>query len=282
MKLRDIYIRDPFLYVENGTGYLVGTTDAQAWGGKASGFLGYRTKDLVDFEGPFTLFERSEAFWGDENYWAPELHAYGGKYWLFASFYREGKKRASQALVSDTPFGRYAPAAVPFTPPEWHCLDATLYEENGVPYTVFCREWVDCSDGEIYVAPLGGKFDRLTEEPQLLFRASDAPWVRTHNGKDFITDAPYLYPLKSGKLLMLWSSYGKEGYALGMAVSEHGVRGPWRHIPDPLFAKNGGHGMVFRWQDKTYVMLHSPNEPHMSERAVFFEVEEKEDRLVLK
>lgn len=152
MLREDIVIRDPFLFAENGTGYLVGTTDETCWQGKAAGFLGYRTRDLVHFEGPFSLFEASRGFWADENFWAPELHAYGGKYYLFASFKRQGKPRASQALVSDSPFGKYTPAAKPFTPAQWNCLDATLYLENGIPYTVFCREWVDCSDGEMYLA----------------------------------------------------------------------------------------------------------------------------------
>lgn len=282
MKLTDIYMRDPFLFTENGVGYLVGSTDEQCWAGKADGFVGYRTADLENFEGPFTLFERTDDFWADENYWAPEIHAYGGKYYMFASFWRKGKKRATQALVCDTPFGRYVPEAKPFTPPEWDCLDGTLFVEDGVPYTVFCREWTDCSDGEIYLGRLNESFDGLDGEPQLLFRATDAPWVRTHNGKDFITDAPYLYPLKSGKLLMLWSSFGDGGYTLGTAVSENGVKGPWRQNPEPLYAEDGGHGMIFSWKGKSYLSLHSPNAPHMSERAKFIEIEEKEDNVILK
>lgn len=282
MKIGDICIRDPFLFAENGVGYLVGTTDEQCWEGSANGFSGYRTTDLENFEGPFALFEKTESFWADENFWAPELHAYGGKYYMFASFWKKGKRRATQALVSDTPFGRYVPKAKPFTPPEWNCLDGTFYVENGIPYTVFCREWKDCSDGEIYLGRLNEAFDGLVGNPQLLFRATDAPWVRTHNGRDFITDAPYLFPLKSGKLLMLWSSCGESGYALGTAVSENGVKGPWKHHSKPVYANDGGHGMIFSWRGKSYLSLHSPNVPHMSERAKFYEIEEKEDNIILK
>ncbi len=282
MLREDIVIRDPFLFAENGTGYLVGTTDETCWQGKATGFLGYRTRDLVHFEGPFSLFEASRGFWADENFWAPELHAYGGKYYLFASFKRQGKPRASQALVSDSPFGKYIPAAKPFTPAQWNCLDATLYLENGIPYTVFCREWVDCSDGEMYLGRLNASFDGLIGKPQLLFRASEAEWTVPHNGKDYITDGPFIYPLKSGKLLMLWSSMGKKGYALGSAVSENGIKGPWKQHKTPLFEENGGHGMAFFFMGKTYVALHCPNQPRGSERPVFYEAEEREDELVLK
>ena len=80
MLLKDIYMRDPFVYVENGIAYLVGTTDETCWEGKAKGFLGYKSKDLVNFEGPFILFSNDGTFWADEHYWAPELYKIKDKY----------------------------------------------------------------------------------------------------------------------------------------------------------------------------------------------------------
>ncbi len=282
MKLQDIYMRDPYLFTEDGVGCLVGSTDSQCWSGLAEGFFGYRTTDLENFEGPFRLFERTDDFWADENYWAPEIHKYNGKYYMFASFYKKGRHRATQALISDSPFGRYVPTAKPFTPAEWDCLDGTLFVEDGVPYAVFCHEWTDCSDGEICLGRLNDSFDGLIGEPEVLFRASEAPWVRTHNGKDFITDAPFLFPLKSGKLLMLWSSCGEGGYTLGTAVSENGIRGPWKQNAEPLYSEDGGHGMIFGWKGKNYLSLHAPNAPHLSERPKFYEIEEKENTIILK
>ena len=282
MRAEDIYIRDPFIYTEDGVAYLIGTTDENAWGGKAKGFLGYKSTDLVNFEGPFVLFEADKDFWADENFWAPELHKYKGKYYIFASFKSKDRRRASQALVSDAPFGKYVPLGKPFTPPEWECLDATLYEENDAAYTVFCHEWVQCADGEMCLGKFGGGFDKLAGSPEVLFCASEAPWTVGYEGSNYITDGPFLYRLKSGKLLMLWSSLGKDGYAMGMSVSENGIKGPWKHLKEPLFGANGGHGMVFCFKGKLYVSLHCPNQPHMSERPRFYEAEEREDRLVLK
>lgn len=282
MKANEIYIRDPFIFVEDGVAYLVGTTDENAWGGPASGFLGYKTEDLENFEGPFTLFEATPDFWANEHFWAPELHKIGGKYYLSASFKKEGVHRASQLLVSDSPMGKYVPLEKPFTPAEWECLDATMYEENGKLYTVFCHEWTQVGDGEMRLGELNAQMTDLIGEPVLLFKASDAPWVRSYNGKDFVTDGPYLYPLKSGKLLMLWSSGGEKGYAMGMAISENGVKGPWKHLEKPLFDEDGGHGMVFSFKGKTYVSLHCPNGPHLDERPHFYEVEEDGDRLKIK
>lgn len=282
MKRKDFYIRDPFLLVEDGVGYLVGTTDETAWSGPADGFLGYRTTDLENFDGPFRLFSAGDGFWSREHFWAPELHKVGEQYCLVASFKSDTRRRACQILTSKTPLGEYRPTASPFTPPEWECLDATLWEEDGILYTVFCHEWQQCYNGEICLARLNATLDGIEGEPRVLFRATDAPWVVYHDGGGYITDGPFIHRLKSGKLLMLWSSVGKKGYAVGMAVSEKGIKGPWRQIEEPLFEENGGHAMAFTFGGKLYVALHCPNDPHLEERCAFFEAEEREDRIVLK
>ena len=93
---------------------------------------------------------------------------------------------------------------------------------------------------------------------------------------DFVTDGPFIYKMKNGNLLMLWSSQGVEGYAMGMAISENGIKGPWHHVEKPLFSKDGGHGMIFDFNGKTYVSLHHPNMPFLSERPHFFEIIEED------
>jgi GH43 family beta-xylosidase len=289
MKRNEIFMRDPFLYVEDGIGYLVGTTCKNAWSGPATSFLGYTTTDLENFEGPFVLFENNDEFWAEENFWAPELHKYDGKYYLIASFYKKGKCRASQMLVSDTPMGKYIPLAKPFTPENWECLDATIYEEDGKLYTIFCHEFLQTHDGEMCLAELNEDLISLKTEPKVLFKASWAPWVVSHDNadskftnEDFVTDGPFIHKLENGKLLMLWSSDGKDGYAMGMAISSNGIKGPWSHFEKPLFGKDGGHGMYFEFKGKKYISLHHPNMPFLSERPYFFEVEEKEDKLSIK
>ena len=283
MRIDEIYMRDPFLFVENGVGYLIGSTDKNLWGGPANGFLGYKTTDLVNFEGPFVLFERTDNFWANENFWAPELHKYNGKYYIVASFKKDGVHRASQMLVCDEVFGTYKPLKSAFTPKEWECLDATLYEEDGILYTIFCHEWTQIKNGEVCLGVLNEDLCSLKGEPVTLFKATDAPWVVGHTltKDDFVTDGPFLYNMKDGSLLMLWSSQGAEGYAMGMAVSQNGIKGPWKQIEKPLFSKDGGHGMIFDFNGKTYVSLHHPNAPFLSERPHFFEIKEEDGKLVI-
>lgn len=283
MKLKDIYMRDPFIFVEDGICYLIGTTDETCWGGLASGFLGYKSKDLINFEGPFTLFANDGSFWADENYWAPEMYKIDGKYYIFASFYKNGLKRASQALVCDEPFGRYKPVSKPFTPKEWMCLDATYYEENGVKYAIFSHEWSQIHDGEICVGKLNNDLTELSEI-KTLFKASDAKWavsfyINDSKIKNYVTDGPFIYKTEDGTLLMLWSSQGEEGYALGIAYSNNGILGDWKQYDKPLFSKDGGHGMIFEYNGKKYLLLHTSNASRLLERPYLQEIVEENNTL---
>ena len=285
MKLSEIYLRDPFIYVEDDVCYLIGTSDKQAWGGKASGFLGYKSIDLVNFEGPYVLFENSDEFWADENFWAPELHKINGKYYIFASFFKKGLHRASQVLICDTPFGRYKPSFKPFTPKEWECLDATHYEENGKHYAVFCHEWVQTHDGEVCVGELNNDFTEL-KNIKLLFHASEAKWVvnytPTSEIPNLVTDGPFIYKTKDNVLLMIWSSFSKDGYALGVAKSENGIFGPWIQNDEPLIKNGGGHGMIFTFKGKLYLIIHINNDEHLKERPCIIEIIEKDNELYIK
>lgn len=68
------------------------------------------------------MFESNPDFWADRQYWAPEMHKYGDKYHMFASFCAEGKHRATHILVSDAPDQRFVPLTKePITPRKWDC-----------------------------------------------------------------------------------------------------------------------------------------------------------------
>ncbi len=72
---------------------------------------------------------------------------------------------------------------------------------------------------------------------------------------------------------MLWSSFSPRGYALGLARSRSGaLGGPWVHDPEPRFAGDGGHAMLFRdFVGRTWLALHAPNRSP-DERAHLFSV----------
>ncbi len=279
MKLTDINVRDPFILIENGKTYIYRTLCQNATEGEEKGFCVFISKDEENFEKK-VVFRANESFWADRDYWAPEVHKIDGKYYMFASFKSADRRRASHILTCDTPDGVFVPLSEQLTPYEWECLDATYFEDNGKRYTVFCHEWLQCGDGEMILAELDEKFC-IRGELKKLFNASSAPWAREHQPKKYVTDGPFLYRLKSGRILMLWSSFGEEGYAMGMATADR-IDGEWQHVKKPLVSKNGGHGMLFEKDGKLFVTYHLPNNPASAERAYVAEVIEKNGVLEIK
>lgn len=297
MKTRDIQIRDPFilpLQAEN-VYYMFGTTDQNCWKGPGGGFDCYKSEDLAAWDGPIPAFRPSSTFWGKENFWAPEVHFFNDRYYMFASFKADHRYRATQILVSDNVSGPYETLTEePITPADWECLDGTLFvDDDGSPWIVFCHEWVQIHNGSICALKLTPDLKKSIGRPFFLFSASEAPWVLGMGGWDgsnpqyrfptYVTDGPFLYRLNSGTLLMLWSSFGSKGYAMGIARSASGnVTGPWQHDPTPLWLEDGGHGMIFKTFDgKLMLTFHSPNNTP-KERPVFVELEETQDNIHIK
>ena len=220
----EINIRDPFVLLDGGTYYLYGTRGATCWG-KATGFDVYTGRDLSQWDGPFPCFENDGSFWADRNYWAPEVHIREGKYYMFASFKSETRRRGTAILRADSPLGPFLPwSDGPVTPAEWECLDGTYYaDEEGKPWMAFCHEWLQSGDGEIWAMRLSEDLRIAAGEPRLLFRAPEAEWaveMRHSSGKTgFVTDGPFFWRTDDGKLLCLWSSFSAEGYTQAVAVS---------------------------------------------------------------
>ena len=165
----------------------------------------------------------------------------------------------------------------PVTPADWECLDGTFYSDpEGRCYMIFCHEWVQAGDGEVWAMPLTSDLKSASGDPILLFRASEAPWVKLmHHSSGVsgcVTDGPFIWRDRQGRLLCLWSSFSAGGYTQGLAVSDDGRITSHFSQLDPLFENNGGHGMLFRTKDgRTLLSLHTPNE-HLKERPHFYPV----------
>lgn len=291
LKTKDIHMRDPFVLpvFEQGKYYLYGTTDENCWVGPFVGFDAFASEDLKNWSGPFPAFRPPLRFWTDRNFWAPEVFVYQGKYFMFASFKAEGVCRGTQILAADDPIGPFVPHSDgPVTPRNWECLDGTFYvDEHQRPWMIFCHEWVQAVDGEIHAVRLSDDLKTAVGDPVLLFKASEAPWVRPRRRvfdgieKDaYVTDGPFMYKASNGSLLMLWSSIGANGYTMGVAKSTTGsILGPWVQIAQPIFEQDGGHGMIFKtFSSRLMITVHTPNKTPL-ERPVFVEVRETDGLL---
>jgi arabinan endo-1,5-alpha-L-arabinosidase len=242
------------------------------------GVRAWTSTNLIDWQGPKTIFRTPPDIWGDirtAGIWAPELHEYKGKYYLFLTFssghllgeqwhdWRPRVTRGSQVLWSDSPTGPYyAFANHSTTPPDMMTLDGTFWVEDGVPYMVFCNEWVQVSDGTVEYMPLKDDLSEASGPPKRMFRASSAKWSELIEAGGHVTDGPYVWKGKTGKLYVIWSSRAHDQrYQLGVAISDSGkLAGPWRQEDKPLFGDNGGHGMIFHTFDgKLMMVLHAPD-----------------------
>ncbi|MCR5310012.1 MAG: glycoside hydrolase family 43 protein [Lachnospiraceae bacterium] len=290
--IRDVHISDPFILADEKSGFYytyVQFVDTERFPEAKCDepcFYVIKSPDLINWSVPRVCFKKGD-FWADKDYWAPECHIWKGKYYIISSFRAEGKYRGCQCLVSDSPEGPFAPVGDgPVTPKGWHCLDGTLYEDtDGSPWMIFCHEWMQVYDGQICAVKLSDDLSRAISEPEILFRASDAPWRGKNTvGGSLVTDGPFLYRLPSGTLIMLWSSFSdKGGYTVGYARSLSGtLHGPWAQVQDPLYALDGGHAMLFKtFEDKLMMALHCPN-IHPKKRILLFEMDESGDRLAIK
>ncbi len=295
LRIENLRIRDPFIYAhpETRTYYLYASAGSRTNGAVAGpGVVVFASKDLTHWTEPRQVFRNPPTFWGGNEVWAPEMHRFGRDFLLFVTFNGRVGGRGTQILRADSPEGPFevwGPEAS--TPPDQTALDGTPWiEADGSRWLVYCHEWVQIGDGAMRAVRMTPDWRARVGEPVELFRASQAPWVRALNNppqrpgtNNFVTDAPWFHRFRDGKLLMLWSSFGAKGYAVGVAESASGrIEGPWRQRPQPLFAEDGGHAMTFRtFEGALKLVLHQPNSGGR-ERARILDLSDTGDDLLFR
>ncbi|MBQ7596791.1 MAG: family 43 glycosylhydrolase [Clostridia bacterium] len=279
---KDINIRDPFVLSENGKYYMYGTR-AESFGQKVGGFDVYISDDLENWSKPKECFRSSDYGLNDNVNWAPEVHKYRGKYYMFATFTQKNGLRGTYALIADSPEGPFTPhSTVALTPDGWECLDGTLYVENGTPYLVFCHEHTQIIDGTVCYIELSADLSESAGEPVTLFCASSPYYINSAVFDDhYVTDGPFMFTTKTGTLLMLWSTFISGQYAECLVrFDEEGIKGSFEHLP-PLIDDDGGHGMVFKAGEKLMLTFHTPNRSGY-EHPRFIEIEDTGNSLKIK
>ena len=279
----DINIRDPFVLKYNNKYYLYGTR-ADNFGINTSGFDVYVGTDLKNWSEPINIFDSSEYNLNNGSNWAPEIHEYKGKYYIFATFEQPNGNRGTYSLVCDTPDGKFRPCSqAALTPENWWSLDGTLFiSDSGTPYLVFCHEHVQILDGTICYVRLSDDLSRSIGEPVCLFRGSDAYGAVINSDGRYVTDGPFLYRGLNNRLYMIWSSCVAGQYYQCIAVSDNNdITGKWIQL-EPIFTKDGGHGMVFGDFDGSLKLtLHCPNNQPF-ERPAFFDLVDTGETLKIK
>ena len=247
-------LRDPFVLVDNNVYYLYGTDAALDWDQGSS--YGCYKNDSGRLDGewvklpPVVVLPETAV----QNRWAPEVYAYNGAYYMFATYMSsETSLRGCAVFRAVSPEGPFVEISNGhITPRDWSAIDGTLYiDEEGQPWMAFVHEWVSTDDhvGRMVVARLSADLTEMVSEPKEIFRADAPAWA-----KGCVTDGCFLFHV-NGKLAMLWSNFDQDGYCVAVAKSENGkIDGRWVQEENLLYSKaiggvDGGHGMFFRALD---------------------------------
>ena len=302
LHLPDIRVHDPWIlaHASTGTYYLYTSNNGRVTGVNRPGTIVYRSQDLLNWDGPQVVFTLPEGtVWStNQGAWAPEVHEYKGKFYLLTtlhnpekiiaappSVWRTNHLRGTVIARSDSPVGPFMLLNTngPVPPADFMTLDGTFYlDPAGKPWMVYAHEWIQKIDGTMEAVPLADDLSAADGPPIFLFKASDAPWLdeqgtASTRQNQYVTDGPELFRTKDGHLLMLWSSYDKDGYVETVARSKTGdLKGPWEQLP-PLVHQDSGHGMLFHTFDgQLMLVLHRP---FNNARAKLYEMNDEGDHL---
>ena len=276
-----IRIRDPFVTVDHDKSlyYIVTATRSN---GKFA-LKAYESKDLKMWKDNGIVYEGNRNFIAKadgkkDSWWAPDTYLYKGHYYTIVtmSCESEGLLRCCTLLDGGkNPLGPYRDVFtkkenIGLTPVGQQCLDGSLYvDEKGQPWLVYSLEWngPDVTDmvGETWAVQLKKNLKGRKGNPIRLFRANEATWL-THSKNGMVVDAPFIWKdEKSGKLILLWSSFVDGVYTVGQATSASGkVEGPWVHEKETIYT-NGGHEMLFCDLEGNLKMSlhHNNNDAHL-------------------
>ncbi len=105
--LKDVPLADPHVYVENGTYYIVGTSD------RDNNVIDcYSTQDFVTYKRHNGIYDPA-TFNGWESdkaaIYAPELYCFDGVYYMYYSAIDKEGIRRNSVVVADAPLGPYRP-----------------------------------------------------------------------------------------------------------------------------------------------------------------------------
>jgi hypothetical protein len=239
---------------------------------------------------------------------AAEIHHINGKYYYAATFGDRKElvdviprrynvyRHQTMILFSDKAEGPYKPLnpnpQYDYLPHSWDIIDGTIWYEDGIPYFIFSHEWMQTVDGTMEYVKLSNDLSKTISDPTVLFRASEAQWALEMVGNEemtfglklpgWVTDGPELFRTKTGRLGMLWASWGKGRYLQGVAYSESGtIDGPWIQEEKPLVGNNTGHGMMFTTFDGKRLLVIHHAEGDGPRKPQLYEIDDSGDKLVL-
>ena len=232
-------------------------------GGWTPVFSILHSKDLVNWKAVGSVFA-TKPDWAKGDFWAPEIAADKGKFYIFYTARREEGKGKKGTLcvavaVSDKPDRNYVDKGA-LVCQEMGSLDGFfIRDENGKPYLVWKEDGNDRQQPTwLYAQKLNESLTKLVGKPKKLFRNEGSGWENhVIEGADIVRKDGWFYMFYSGNACCGRSC----NYALGVARSKT-LLGKWEKNPaNPILAANEtwqcpGHGTIVKTPDGADFLLY--------------------------
>ena len=235
-RLDQVPLPDPHVFVENGTYYIVGTSDRSV-----CKFVDcYYTKDFVTFEKAYNIFDpKSFNGWEDSNplVYAPEMYCFDGVYYLYYSAMDKSNRRHNSVVKADNPLGPYEPIVNDevdglhnplFDYGGNTVLDASIFvDDDGSMYMYYS----EVDNGQILSGvKLKSPYEADWSTYKKLARASEKStedkeqalyWESMRKGSP-IVEAPYMIKSPNGQYYLTYSANGcwNKYYNVCYAISD--------------------------------------------------------------
>jgi len=244
---------DPFIMLWQGKYYAYGTLSPD-------GIAVYVSDDLTTWTAPEGatngLALNKADVWADRWFWAPEVYAVNGKFYMYYS-----ADEHICVATSDSPLGPFKQEIQKPMMDGEKCIDNSLFiDDNGKPYLFFDR----FDDGlNICVAEL--KDNLLDIKPETIQKCIHVsqPWEEVWPR---VNEGAFVHK-RNGVYYMTYSanSYESPFYGIGVATATN-VNGPWtKYENNPVIQKPGelvgiGHSAMFTDKEgKLRIVFHAHN-----------------------
>ena len=272
---------DPFIMLWQGKYYAYGTLSPD-------GIAVYVSDDLTTWTAPEGIsgglaLNKSDV-WADRWFWAPEVYAVNGKFYMYYS-----ADEHICVATSDSPLGPFClEVKKPMLETEKSIDNSLFIDDDGMPYLFFVR----FNDGNnVWMAQLEKNLIDLKPETlhhcihvsqpweEIWPRVNEGPFVIKRNGVYFMTYSA--------------NSYESPFYGIGVATATN-IHGPWiKSETNPALQKPAdlvgiGHNSLFTDKDgKLRIVFHAHNSTtkihprNMYISTVRFETKDGKEEMVI-
>lgn len=244
---------DPFILTWQEKYYAYGTSSP-------NGIVVYVSDDLKNWTVPAGvpngLALHKDDVYADRWFWAPEVYAINGKFYMYFS--------ADEHIcvsTSDSPLGPFKQEVQkPMLETEKSIDNSLFIDDDGTPYLF----WVRFNDGNnVWVAQLEKNLTDLKPETMRHCIHVSQPWEEIWPR---VNEGPFVIK-RNGVYFMTYSanSYESQMYGVGVATATN-IAGPWtKYTNNPILQKPGnligvGHHALFIDKDgKLRIVFHAHN-----------------------